>query len=199
MPRVSHQPPWEWPVCLIIAFKCPTYLRVGFFKRKTNPCQLLWYNLDRYISTALTSTVGSVSLVFIYACSKAHLWKVKELVFGFVPHSSPKTLCTAFRLQAPSCLPSSEARLSPAWLREGEICWVVFVLNPVYPSVIPWAKSDAEEGYYDKARGALYRSFAFPGNVWRNKALAVGIYFIMFFRQGHTEIQFKERRKTILQ
>ena len=106
-------------------------MRVGFLNTNTNPHQLLWYNLDSYISTALTPTVGPVSLVFIFACSKAHLWEVKELIFGFVPHSSPKTLCAAFRLQALSCLPSSEAQLSPAWLREGEIYRVVFVLNPV--------------------------------------------------------------------
>lgn len=117
-------------VCLIVTFKRPTSLGVGFLNRNTNPHQFLWYNLDSYISTALTPTAGSVFLVFTFACSKARLWDVKELIFGFVPHRS-EVLCAAFGLQAPSCLPSSEARLSPACLREGEICWVVSVLNPV--------------------------------------------------------------------
>lgn len=68
-----------------------------FFKRKTNCHWPLWYNLDSCISTALTLAAGSVSLAFSSGCSKTHLWEVRELIFGFVPHSSPKALYSACR------------------------------------------------------------------------------------------------------
>lgn len=113
----------EWAACLVISFKGPTLPRMEFLNREKDKscCQLLQYNLDSYMaaySTALTPTAGSVSLVLIVACLKTHLWQVKELAFGFVPCTPPEMLCAAFRLQAQSCLPSSEARLSPAWLRD---------------------------------------------------------------------------------
>lgn len=112
----------EWTVCLVISFKGPTLPRMGFLNREKDKscCQLLQYNLDSYTSTALTPTAGSVSLVLIVACLKTHLWQVKELAFGFVPCTLPEMLCNAFRLQARSCLPSIEAQLSPAWLRDGQ-------------------------------------------------------------------------------
>lgn len=77
-PTVSCVPDNHFQISLIC-------LRVGFLHRDTNSLQLLWYNSDSYISTALTPPAGSASSVLIFACSEACLWEVKELIFGFVP------------------------------------------------------------------------------------------------------------------
>lgn len=114
---MNEQHAWSSPLKVPL---CPGW---DFWtERRTNPavsyCSITWTVIWQHYSTALTPTAGSVSLVLIVACLKTHLWQVKELAFGFVCCTPPEMLCAAFRLQARSCLPSSEARLFPVWLRD---------------------------------------------------------------------------------